>query len=1437
MKKFTLIITFVAFLFGANHIQAQVNEPANWPSTDWTITGDYVASSLLNDPTITPNFSYDDNLVSGSLFDNVKAESPVIDLTAATTALPLPHGQIAVSGSYVYVDNLGDLDLQWWDNDNHLWLTWHVFGGNSSTFDYTTCNGLVNYTSSPLIITGFTPSQLQHFKYRIRFNDNDHDFGFCFSSPTLLSQETPMCLAVTNINSDSSPILDDQAEISWTDNNAVIPQDGWEIEYGITGFSQGSGTTVTSFTNPYTVSGLNAVTCYDVYVRALCDATNSINSEWFGPFNFCTPLGVAGCGDVFYDSTDPTDPTIGGPNGNYANGIASEVTTICPDDVGDVVTVIFDAFETENCCDWMKIYDGDTTASPQIMGPGVDGTFRGTNSPGMLSATIVNGGCLTFEFHSDGSITRLGWEARVLCSPPITCFMPENLAVNEASITIHEAEVSWTDTNTTPPQSGWEIEYGPIGFTQGTGTLVTAPTNPFTLTNLDAATEYCYYVKAVCGTNSGDEDSFWQGLACFTTKCDIFTAPYMENFNNNGDTPLCWNQGTSNNEDWLFDNDVTAPGHIGQAGNVQGTTTLSGGYFAYVDDDNPNSLNTYLLSPFVDLTGIANPTLGFYHISNDEFFFFHVNFSVDIWNGTTWTEDVFTSNSNTNGWEQVFVDLTPYANQVIQVRFDVDEVNNSQFDDFAIDDVFIGEMPTCVNVNSISIDNVGANDVTLTWNDGNIPAATAWEIVYGPPGFDPNTATLNAADNNIGFVQGGLVDQTDYELYIRAVCGAGDNSLWAGPIAFTTLCPIFNAPFHEDFSDAGVIDPCWNQTPNLDPWAFANTMGGGETAHVGDNGNVFGTSTESGGYFAYVDDSAPHVSNNNTISTPLINTATLTSPTLYFHYISHNEGNTNVDFSIDVWDGAVWNTDFFTSNSNTLGWEEIILDLTNLTITGPIQVQFTVDENNGTDYYDDLAIDDIKIDEAPDCWPIYDLALSNETTTTVDLAWTDNDNDQGTTTYTVEYGPVGFALGSGQTQSVTDEDLDGTLDNPYTVVGLDVDTDWDFYITAHCPNGDRILGPVQGTTLPTCLEVTGITASNTTTTSVEISWMDNNTPVPAGGWDLEVTYPTFPQGSGIMHENITNPYTVTGLIPSSTFEIYIRANCEADGSDPSRWAGPFIINTQVGAPLNDTCADAIELTMGVDCVPILGNNILATQTTPALATACTDPAIDGVNTAFEVNDVWYKFTMSSTGIALIQTSFAGVMEDSAIAVYKVVDGTDACGTLEPAFSYLPNGNINYALKSCSDDDDFINTDASDNNLFSMVQLRNQTPGDLYYIRVWSVDRSNITSISSPPGQFTICVSGESAIPRGALEIDDNILDAVLSYYPNPVENSLNLKANTNIEAVKIFNVLGQEIRKQNFDDATSLEVNVNMHNLTSGTYFVKVLLSGDRIKTIKIIKK
>jgi|GEM_PF-1291902 len=69
------------------------------------------------------------------------------------------------------------------------------------------------------------------------------------------------------------------------------------------------------------------------------------------------------------------------------------------------------------------------------------------------------------------------------------------------------------------------------------------------------------------------------------------------------------------------------------------------------------------------------------------------------------------------------------------------------------------------------------------------------------------------------------------------------------------------------------------------------------------------------------------------------------------------------------------------------------------------------------------------------------------------------------------------------------------------------------------------------------------------------------------------------------------------------------------------------------------------------------------------------------------------------------------------------------------------------------------------------------------------------------------------------------------YYPNPVNDVLQLTTNTPIEKVVVSNMLGQQVNVRLSSDKTSLD----MSNLPSGNYFVKVTIEGVS-KMIKVIK-
>ena len=84
----------------------------------------------------------------------------------------------------------------------------------------------------------------------------------------------PSCSYPTGLT--ASNVTSTSADLAWT---AGGTETAWNVEYGLTGFTLGSGTLTSTTTPSYSMSGLSDNTSYDVYVQADCGSGNV--SQWF----------------------------------------------------------------------------------------------------------------------------------------------------------------------------------------------------------------------------------------------------------------------------------------------------------------------------------------------------------------------------------------------------------------------------------------------------------------------------------------------------------------------------------------------------------------------------------------------------------------------------------------------------------------------------------------------------------------------------------------------------------------------------------------------------------------------------------------------------------------------------------------------------------------------------------------------------------------------------------------------------------------------------------------------------------------------------------------------------------------------------------------------------------------------------------------------------
>ncbi|MDY0075713.1 MAG: choice-of-anchor J domain-containing protein [Bacteroidales bacterium] len=92
---------------------------------------------------------------------------------------------------------------------------------------------------------------------------------------------------------------------------------------------------------------------------------------------------------------------------------------------------------------------------------------------------------------------------------------------------------------------------------------------------------------------------------------------------------------------------------------------------------------------------------------------------------------------------------------------------------------------------------------------------------------------------------------------------------------------------------------------------------------------------------------------------------------------------------------------------------------------------------------------------------------------------------------------------------------------------------------------------------PSCLAPSVLTSSNITGGSADLGWTEIGA---ATNWNIKWAAEDFdPDTEGTLIPNVTNPYTLSGLDPNTTYYWYVQSDCGS--GDKSDWAGPKSFTT------------------------------------------------------------------------------------------------------------------------------------------------------------------------------------------------------------------------------------------------------------------------------------
>jgi hypothetical protein len=381
-----------------------------------------------------------------------------------------------------------------------------------------------------------------------------------------------------------------------------------------------------------------------------------------------------------------------------------------------------------------------------------------------------------------------------IVAPP-TCPQPTNFSLIQANNS--EAQLQWTAGGT---ETEWQIEYGPQGFTPGTGTTVMVTTNPYTIQGLTTNSFYQAYIQGIC--TPGDT-SYWtppvswntynQGQyidwdnACPTAGFEDISG-FATNANLTDDAEL----GVTMPFTFLYQGGLVNTMTIGDNGGVVLNTTS--GQVGYAMPGAGSGLY-----PFIqDLYTGSNPGAAIYYgqVGNSP----NAKFIVQ-WNNVP--HYTFPAPTNGASFQLVIEEAT---NEIYYVYDDVD-MGNAAWDygqdaeiglrgpqniDVSLNNNAYLQDNSCVHFyytncphpTAFATSYVAPDEAMLTWNAG-AANETNWTIIYGPAGFDPATGGTTVTSTTNSVVLTGLTQLTDYEVYIYADCAAGLQS-FALEGSFTT---------------------------------------------------------------------------------------------------------------------------------------------------------------------------------------------------------------------------------------------------------------------------------------------------------------------------------------------------------------------------------------------------------------------------------------------------------------------------------------------------------------------------------------------------------------------------------------------------------------------------------------------------------------------------
>ena len=866
-----------------------------------------------------------------------------------------------------------------------------------------------------------------------------------------LFEESASCLEPTGVTASNATTTG--ATISWTpgsdeatwdifvtDDATVVPTDATTPTFA----------NVTS--NPYSLTGLSSCTIYYVYVRAI---KGSDKSAWSSPVIFhtkCEPMALPYSYD-FEDEKLPISWSTINTNTSYnsVNIIAPNSSTnnrtlsfYRDSSDGTLVAILPEVAATYPLNGYQISFDAcyaNNNSGKLAIGIMTDPTdFSSFTLIEEVDITNVFSNFVTHtvmfnNYPGEGHFiaiqniyTESGYVLvdNVAVTELPSCIPPTDLSIT--NITSNSADLSWTARG---KETAWTLYYKKSSASEYTSIVVNE--NPYTLTGLDAATAYQFYVVANCSdTDTSDPSEVYS----FTTDCGaIASLPWTEDFDAyTGSTGTSLPSGYPNDEMpscWRFLNRSETSSAYPQVFISSNSGYPVSGNCLFFKSSSTTPLYAVLPTFAEDISGLQ---LTFTYrnegtsTSNGTLI---VGYMTNPTDATTFTA-VHTCEKTSSLTEQEVVFSGAPANSYIAFMYQGGSYNNYYL---SIDNVTVDVAPSCLKPTGLSATNITENSAVLSWTAGG--SETAWTLYYKKSDAEEYSEGIEVAETP-SYTLEGLEAFTSYQFCVVANCSPTEESGSSEAYTFkTSAAAVTTFPWTETFNeltDNYSIPEGWDNSEGNTlmasyKWYYnTSTSGNGATNGTGHDG------TKCVRFNSYGNPSGQY---NFLKTVPLVLPAE-PDMQLTFWYKNPAGGDFSVYISTDG--GATHETALVTGLTGIANWTEIEPISLSAYAGKTVVIVFKGTSNYGNDdAY--IYLDDVTVKEVPSCATPTHLAATTTNNSAV-LSWTAGGSEEEWTLYYREVG------GEWIEKTVTE--------NPsYTLTNLTAQTAYEFYVVANCNEEDE----------------------------------------------------------------------------------------------------------------------------------------------------------------------------------------------------------------------------------------------------------------------------------------------------------------------------------------------------------------------------------------------